>query len=270
MWLIANLEIGAVPVGVDDMPIGSVETFVLGSKAVHAAEAYVLGLFQLYPTVYFHKATRGAEKIFTELLVRVVKFVRDGMVIATGLPANHPLVRFAQSPEDIDVALMLDDTVIWGALTQLSDATDPLIAEFAGRLRDRNLYKCHDIRTHVAHVLDPKCTNTDEVIETIDRCCARINSKLTEWATDNGNGRPCVLIDVDERSPYKPVGQSKGPLDRINILTDGGTLVDLKERSSVVAALKKYKLFRAYTDRTNTTAQDAVRRIVDGETKHVV
>jgi HD superfamily phosphohydrolase len=169
--------------------------------------------------------------------------VRNGTVLATGLPPNHPLVRFAQNPEDIDVALLLDDAVIWGALTQMSDATDPLIAEFETRLRDRKLYKCHDIRTRVAHVLDPKSTNTDEIIETIDKCCAGISSKLTEWVTSNGDGRARILIDHDERSPYKPVGQSKGPLDRINIRTDGGTLVDLKERSSVVAALKTYKLF---------------------------
>lgn len=189
-WLIANLEIGSVPVGVDDMPIGKVETFVLGPKAIYAAEAFVLGLFQLYPTIYFHKATRGAEKIFTELLVRVVTLVRDGMVPTTGLPANHPIVRFAQSPDDIDIALMLDDAVIWGALTQMAEATDPLVAGFAARLRDRKLYKCHDIRTQVAHVLDPKSINEDEIIEKIDKCCAGISSKLTEWVTSNGDGRP--------------------------------------------------------------------------------
>ena len=108
-WLIANLEIGSVEFGVDDSPGGQIETFVLGPKAIHAAEAYVLGLFQLYPTVYLHKATRGAEKLFTESLVRVVILVRDGSVSATGLPINHPIVRFAQFPDDIDVALALDD-----------------------------------------------------------------------------------------------------------------------------------------------------------------
>jgi hypothetical protein len=264
-WLIANLEIGTVPEGMDDTKTGDVETFVLGPKAIYAAEAFVLGLFQLYPTIYFHKATRGAEKIFTELLVRVVTLVRDGMGQVTGLTANHPLVRFANSPEDIEVALTLDDTVIWGALTQMTDATDLLVREFAARLRDRNLYKCNDIRTRVAHVLDAKSSNTDDVIEMIDKCCAGIGSKLTAWATDNSNSRSRILIDVDDRSPYKPVGQSKGPLDRINIRTDGGTLVDLKERSSVVAALKTYKLFRAYADRTDTSAQDAVKGIVEGE-----
>jgi HD superfamily phosphohydrolase len=264
-WLIANLEIGAVPVGVDDMRIGEVETFVLGPKAIYAAEAFVLGLFQLYPTIYFHKATRGAEKIFTELLVRVVTLVRDGSFVSTGLPQSHPLVRFANRPEDIEVALLLDDAVVWGALTQMSDAADPLVAEFAARLRDRKLYKCYDIRMQVAHALDPKSNNTDEVIEQIDKCCAGIGVKLTEWTANRGEGGPRILTDIEERSPYKPIGQSKGPLDRINIRTDGGMLVDLKERSSVVAALKTYKLFRAYADKTDTATQDAMKRIVEGE-----
>ncbi len=264
-WLIANLEIGSVPAGVDDMPIGNVETFVLGPKAIHAAEAYVLGLFQLYPTVYFHKGTRGAEKIFTELLVRVVTLVRNDHIAETGLPPNHPLVRFAQKPDDIDVALMLDDTGISGALVQMSEAHDVCVSQFASRLRDRKLFKCHDIRTQVAHALDPKCSNTDGIIEIVDKCCAGIKTKLTEWAANNVGTFPRILIDDAERSPYKPIGQSKGPLDRINIRTDGGTLVDLKERSSVVAALKTYKLFRIYTDRSDDSAQDAVKRIAEGE-----
>jgi len=74
-----------------------------------------------------------------------------------------------------------------------------------------------------------------------------------------------ILIDKEERSPYKSVNESKGPLDRINVRTNAGAPIDLKERSSVVAALKTYKLFRAYADRADTEAQDAIRRIVEGE-----
>ena len=74
-----------------------------------------------------------------------------------------------------------------------------------------------------------------------------------------------MLIDQDVRSPYKSIDRSKGPLDRINVRTDGGTLVDLKERSSVVAALKDYKLFRAYADRTDTEATTAIDRFIREE-----
>jgi HD superfamily phosphohydrolase len=264
-WLIANLEIGFISEGVDDKPVGGIETFVLGPKAIHAAETFVLGLFQLYPTVYFHKATRGTEKIFTELLVRLVTLVQENHVPHTGLPKKHPLVRFARNPEDIEIALILDDTVIWGALAQMCDAADGLISEFSIRIRDRKLYKCHDVRTQVAHALDPKCENENHVIETIDRCCAEIGKQLTEWQSNGGDDRPRILIDNDERSPYNSINESKGPLDCINVLTDGGQLVDLKERSSVVAALKTYKLFRVYVNRESTETQDAVKRIVKGE-----
>ncbi|MFC6655694.1 hypothetical protein ACFQEX_09300 [Roseibium salinum] len=98
-WLIANLEIASIPTGVDDEQTGTVDTFVIGPKAIHAAEAYVLGLFQLYPTVYFHKTTRGAEKIFTELLIRIVHLTRDESIEQIGLPVQHPLVQFARDPE---------------------------------------------------------------------------------------------------------------------------------------------------------------------------
>lgn len=85
-WLLANLQVGEVEYGVDDQKVGTIKTFVLGPKAVHAAEAYVLGLFQLYPTVYYHKETRSAEKIFTELLIRAISLIRDGSAALTGIP----------------------------------------------------------------------------------------------------------------------------------------------------------------------------------------
>jgi HD superfamily phosphohydrolase len=264
-WLIANLQIGRVPIGVDETQIGSVETFVLSPKAVHAAEAFVLGLFQLYPTVYFHKATRGAEKLFTELLVRVVTLVLEGSVENTGLPTNHPLVRFASNPENIDVALALDDTVVSGALSLMCDASDSLVSNFATRMRDRKLFKCTDIRTRVSHAIDPKGGNSNNAVEAIDKCCAEIKRKLEEWSTDNDADCPRVLVDADERSPYKPLDKSKGPLDRINIQTDGGVLVDLRERSSVVSALKVYKLFRVYADEHDAGAKRAIEGIVQGE-----
>jgi len=67
-WLLANLEVRRVKIGQDEQEVREIETLVVGQKAFLAAEAYVLGLFHLYPTIYFHKATRGAEKVFGALL----------------------------------------------------------------------------------------------------------------------------------------------------------------------------------------------------------
>lgn len=264
-WLKANLQIASVQTGVDSTGLGQVETFVLGSKAVHAAEAFVLGLFQLYPTVYLHKTTRGIEKLFAELLVRIVNLVRDDAIDATGLPTNHPLIRFARQPDDLNTALRLDDTVIWGALSQMADASDSLISDFSRRLRERDLYRCVDIRVSVTHELNPKGEENSILKQQIERCCTNIRNRIEEIFPNNANTIPKILLDEAKRSPYKSHEEIDGPLDRINIRTDGGSLVDLRERSNVVRALETYRLFRAYIGRDDTETSDTVMKIIGEE-----
>lgn len=268
-WLIANLEVASVPIGVDEHSTGVVETFVLGPKAVPAAEAYILGLFQLYPTVYFHKATRGAEKLFIELMVRLVTLVNDGSFNLTGLSSKHPLVRFAKAPDDIGNFLNLDDSVVWGSLSLLSEAKDTLISKFSTRLKKRQLFKCYDIRIDVSHKLNPKSEDNSELLDKIDKCCVKIQNQINEWKKNNESECPRVLIDTVERSPYKSVNESKGLLDRINIKIESGDLVDLKECSNVVSALKVYKLFRVYMNIDDIEANEAIRGIVAREIESV-
>jgi hypothetical protein len=244
---------------VDEASLGEVQTFVLGAKAFYAAEGYVLGLFQLYPTVYYHKTTRGAEKIYTELLARAVVLVQDGSIPQTGLPETHPLIRFAKAPDEIESALGLDDTVIWGALSLMVDAPDPCLAELATRLRDRKLYKCIDVRARLAQARGDAAANTIEA----DKACAGITERLTEWASSNTLEAPRILVDEESRSPYKRITETKGPLDQINIRTAGGRLVDLAQRSKVVAELETFKMLRAYHPNEDEEAKNAVNAIIE-------
>jgi HD superfamily phosphohydrolase len=55
-WLLANLEVDRIAYLRDEEQYAEVDGLVLGNKAFQAAEEYVLGF------VYFHKATRSAEK----------------------------------------------------------------------------------------------------------------------------------------------------------------------------------------------------------------
>jgi HD superfamily phosphohydrolase len=245
-WMIENLELGEVEHRVGETRFPAVQTFVLGRKAIFAAEAYVLGLFQLYPTVYLHKATRGAEKIYIELLARAIVLVKDGSVQKTGLPETHPLVKFAKTPDDIECALALDDTVVWGALALMADSGDECVSQLAKRMRDRKLYKCIDVRAKIAHDRNDK----DAVSEQADQICASMMDEfvrcLDEWSHACPDAPPRILVDETERSPYKELTEDKGPLNQINIRTEGGHLEDLSNRSNVVKALKTYKAFRVY------------------------
>src|SRR5216683_1640659 len=263
-WLVENLEVGEVEHSVAETRLKPVQTFVLGRKAIFAAEAYVLGLFQLYPTVYFHKATRGAEKIYTELLSRAITLIKDGSVEKTGLPTTHPLVKFAKTPDDIECALALDDTVIWGALSLMADSSDAWISQFAERMRDRKLYKCIDVRAKIAHDKDDGAASSSEA----DTVCAGIRDEivkcLDEWSAKYPDAPPRILIDEVERSPYKELTEeTKGPLNQINIRTEGDHLVDLSKRSNVVAELKTYKAFRVYHADGDDEAKRKITEITD-------
>ena len=264
-WLLANLDIGNVSTGFDNTEVGTNPTFVIGPKAVQAAEAYVLGLFQLYPTIYFHKATRGAEKLFAELLVRVVELVRESSLERTGIPRNHPLIKFAREPEALETALELDDTVVWGSLHLMKEATDPLLSAMAERLLERNLYKCFDIRAKVSHMCDPHNEGDSEDLEKIERCCASVVVKLQEWEEKNKVDAPRVITDVADRKPYKTGGDSDGPTEQINVRTDGGELIDLSQRSEIVKSLSEYRLTRAYYDAADDKAIQAIKDVVKGE-----
>lgn len=261
-WLLQNLEVGEVAHVVGDTKLAPVKTFVLGRKAIFAAEAYVLGLFQLYPTIYLHKATRGAEKIFIELIVRLIMLIRNGSIEKTGLTDKHPLAKFALAPEDIECALSLDDTVVWGALSLMTESEDACIRDLAKRLRDRLLYKSIDVRANIAHDRGDSAAMTAEA----DTVCANIQQEiiscLDQWTKKSPDAPPRILIDEAERSPYRELTEDMGPLNQINIRTEGGYLEDLANRSSVVRELKTYKALRIYHGEEDAEAKEKITQIV--------
>jgi HD superfamily phosphohydrolase len=263
-WLLANIEVGSVPRGVDDDSfVENVETFVLGPKAVSAAETYVLGLLHLYQTVYFHKATRGAEKLFTELLLKIFASVGDNGIPRTGLPETHALVRFALAPGDLDAYLSLDDSVVWGALPMLAQATNPVIAELATRLRDRKLYRCLDVKELAARESKPP---GDE--RQMEKSCVRILDKLRGWVADHPDACHRLLIDRADRLPYRRLDESKGPLNQIRIRSAlSSDLVDIESRSAVVNAIPVFKIWRVYIPRDDDNllklVQQTVREVLD-------
>ncbi|WP_370154521.1 HD domain-containing protein [Ferrovibrio sp.] len=262
-WLLANLEVGDVPYGVDDTPVGNRKTFVLGSKAIHAAETFVLALFQLYPTLYLHKATRGAEKIFSELIYQTILFSMNDAVDRTGLPEVHPIIKFAKNPDSLENALALDDTVIWGALSLMATAKDEGISEFSRRLRDRQLYKCVDARERIEAALlegNPDLQADRKTLgSTVDAVCSEIFLKVDVWNEESQSNKKRILKDMTSRVPYKRVEESKGPLNQIRIRVAEQSSVDIVEKSHVVAAIEPFKVFRLYAANND----DAARKYID-------
>lgn len=274
-WLMANLEIGSVSATADEEGSGQVETLVLGPKAFHAAETYVLALFQLYPNIYFHKTTRGAEKLFSHLMLRVIDLIRNGSAARTGLPAGHPLCRFAEAPDRLEHALALDDTVFWGALPMMAEADDALVRDFSLRLRERRLPKCIDIRRRVEDQFQEQSPVTAGMNEQARReraseirvRCKQIVNTLNDRIPANEEGVPRHLIDVAKRLPYKEFEDSQTPLNQILIRQGDGDqgrnrYGDMAHLSDVVSSAQEFEVCRVYHMEGDADGREMIENII--------
>jgi hypothetical protein len=144
------------------------------ARRIYAAEGFVTSLFQMYPTVYLHKTTRGAEKLFQTMLLRVANLVADGAFAATGLPENHPLTNLFRGPENLATLADLDDSVVLGALPLLRQSDDPLVKEFSGRLQTRRLFKAIDLGPSIA------AANVDQAGKYDERVFLKLQEQVTE------------------------------------------------------------------------------------------
>jgi len=227
-WLLANLHVHKVPIQVDGEHIGKAEALVIDEKSIVAAEGYIFSLLYLYINVYYHKTTRGIEKIFSLLIELLATKIRDGGHEGTGLPKNHPLVSFLTDPDAIEPFLQLDDAVVMGSLSMLTESEDSSIAELASRIRDRKIYGCVDVSKRMAAAFGlPTEGNAKDERTRAAAVAARV-AKVGELAIERGlllpgeDGIPGILEDTAPRSPYERISDGSRPFSRIYVISANG------------------------------------------------
>jgi uncharacterized protein len=246
-WLMANLEVDRIPLARDDEFIGEVDALILGRKAFQAAESYVLGLFHLYFSVYFHKTTRGAEKMLTALLKELKRLVECNEVSKTGLSDDNATIRYFRTGTLSDY-LTLDDYVIWGALQSMMSSKQDILRELSTRLVNRDLYKAVDVsaRLHSGG----------------EAAVARFRGRLEKEKKAGVFGPVDVFEDVARRNPYKRRGfETPEALSKVLIrCADGAGYEDLRDSSVVVKALEETVVFRVYV--RNQETKEKVEQII--------
>lgn len=110
-----------------------------GRKGLPPIESFFLARQFMYQQVYHHKATRAAECLIRGMFLRLAELIREG-VPPGGTP---PAVRRAVLGEALSTSayLDLDDPLLMTCFAAWEHADDPTLADFAGRLRHRDLPK---------------------------------------------------------------------------------------------------------------------------------
>ena len=246
-WLFENLEVKLVSVELEPGRIEEVETFVFKSKAQAAVQTYLLGLYNLYPAVYFHKVTRAAEQTFKHLMLRIHKLVQLGELDKIGLSFTHPIIRFFQNPNQIEYVLKLNDFVILGALEELVDSGDEKISKLATMLNDRHLPKALDVREKVKEYFQRDEFNSLTKIKRrkfIDESVGLFEKRMITYSKKNVV-EDNFWFDSGTRVAYKSVSKNPGKLDSIQIL-ENGKIFGIEEHSVAIGVSEVYKFDRVY------------------------
>jgi HD superfamily phosphohydrolase len=248
-WLVENVRVAEIEIDAPDEDGGEprrVPTFCLTAKALPAAEQFLLARYTLHQQVYFHKATRCVEHMIGKLL-RAVARLASGKKIElkrSGLPENHPLIRFfAKGGETVTNYLALDDALVFGAIDAMSQAEDADVAEIATRLRERKLYKTLDMA---------------EFGEDSGRQRSRLR-RIRERFADQIKAETVMLDDKAAIGIYSEIGGDEERMHKKLHILDNGNPVEISRLSALIHALETKKQFtRLYF--AAAADRDAARR----------
>jgi HD superfamily phosphohydrolase len=164
----------------DDVCIG------IEFKGVQAAEGFVLSRDRMYWAVYFHKTTRGVEKLVSAILRRAKDLEGEGRDVGLGESMSTLLSEGEMGVEDFQE---FDDTALFAQLKQWTRSPDSVLSDLCNRFFGRRLLKAEAVSPQqVAQALEKK----DEIQQALE-----------------GQGldfRYYFAIDDPSMSPYEPGG----------------------------------------------------------------
>ena len=262
-WLISNIEIQKVSVEVEPGRIEEVETIVFNSKAKLALQTYILGLFNLYSSVYFHPVTRAAEQVYKHLLLRIHKLIQRGDLNKIGLSSSDPIMCFFQNPNLIENVLRLDDRVISTALEDLMNSKDQVVAKLAFMLKNRQLPKAFDVREKVKEYFQSdefEGLTKKKRNQLIDDSVDQFREKLQNYIKES-NLEELVWLDSGSRVAYKPISLKPGKLDTIQVM-ENGKIFGIEELSVAVEVAEEYKFERVYRPFENTEISNNLNSLI--------
>ncbi len=137
-WIIHAMGIARVRDGEDPDDL----VFDYG-RGLNAVAQFLVGRFNMYAQVYYHKTVRAAEWMFTRVMERFAALAASGAEPA-GLRAAGKLARGEHV--SVDEYLGLDDARVWCALEGWAESgADQTLADLARRLTRRRLFKAIEI-----------------------------------------------------------------------------------------------------------------------------
>ena len=115
---------------------------VVKESGVYAVENYIMARYHMYWQVYYHPVARSYECVL-HMLFRRLKDLGMTKKDSAVIPLFYPIIKGEEIP--LDKYFQLDEYSCAYGFAQLVHDKDPVLADLARRLRDRDLFEYADI-----------------------------------------------------------------------------------------------------------------------------
>ncbi len=194
---------------------GDIDGFVVSSnKGLEAIESYVLSRHLMYQGVYFHKTTRGFERLIENVFKRAVSLAKDGKLT---FPKEFEFLSTGKGFTVNDL-IQLDDNGVFYLIRQWTNSDDTILKDLANRVINRRPLK----RIEAGKIMN-YVNNVDKI-------------KL-ELEKQKFDPEYYLIYDDASETPYSPYSP-KGAEDDTNVITNIFVL-NKKDQPEEISQLSK-------------------------------
>ena len=195
------------------------DRLVVEQKGIYSIENYLTSRRLMYWQVYLHKTTVAYEKMLVNALRRAKLCAKDQQVFASPALAfflynDVDEQRFHDDPEALRNYGELDDSDIWSAMKAWRHSDDKILAQLAGDLLDRRLWRC-------------ETTSEPPSPEHIEELRKNLAERMSISIDDTDYLMQLVSAEKDMYSPSD---------DSIDILMKDGSIADITKASELLAS----------------------------------
>ena len=195
------------------------DRLVVEQKGIYSIENYLTSRRLMYWQVYLHKTTVAYEKMLVNALRRAKLCAKDHQVFASPalvffLNNNVDAQRFHDDPEALRYYGELDDSDIWSAMKAWRHSDDKILAQLAGDLLDRRLWRC-------------EMTSEPPSPEHIEELRKNLAERMSISIDDTDYLMQLVSAEKDMYSPSD---------DSIDILMKDGSITDITQASELLTS----------------------------------
>lgn len=242
----------------------------MSSKAYVSLEQFTVNLFQLYPTIYLHKKTRGMEYLFSILMSEVMELISKGMHEKCGINKHHPLVRFFHNPENLSVGAQLDDALFWGTLHSFIEGDDKNVSRIANSMLRRKIPPHIDVWKITENIASSderfKNVTANQRTSAVNSICKQVCRKVKE---DRDVWRDHFYYDTYDRPIYKPKKIRGGHPQQINV-RNGQIILDISEVSPLVASAASFNIHRIYYDDDQYSDKEKLEKKINDDVRRAL